>query len=146
MKCSAKIIGCMTAVLFGATLAEGAFQQDERSLPRRLREEKVATQGEEREGQENALTPEQIARRQEASARIRARLNKWVVSPVKRLRPKRRPGPPSEEAAAQRRKSLQNRFSGLAPQRYPEGRSTDSATGTTTTNVEPAVYTTEETK
>ena len=143
MNRSWKIVGCMTALLFGATLAEGAFQQDERSIPRRLRREKVTTEQKERDVKESTLTSEQLARKREMSERVKMRFNKWVLNPVKRLHPRRRPGPPNKETAAARQERMKGHVSALVPHRYPAGRSTDSATGATT-NATPATYRTTE--
>lgn len=132
--------------VLGASLAEASSIQ-ERTTPKRIRRALQERQFQEREKKERVLTLEQIERRKEAAARRRERFQKWVVSPIKKLRPHRHPGPPSEAAAARRREAMKGRFDGLVPHRYPAGQSTDPATGTESqTNIQPAVYTTEETK
>ena len=144
MRRSLKIAGCITtAILFGTTLSEAGWE--ERSMPKRLREEMVAKEHKEKERKEQVMTPEEKLKREEASANRRATFNKWVVRPIKGLKPHRRPGPPSKEAVSERREKMK-RFSGIVPRRYPEGQSTDPATGSgPETNVQSAVYT-EETK
>lgn len=146
MKRSVGITGCVMAILFGATLAQADWASD-RSTPRRHRQELADKAHKERERKEHVMTPEEKLRRQEASARRRATFNNWVVNPIKRLKPRRRPGPPSQEAVTERKERMQGKFSGILPRRYPSGQSTDPATGgESQTNVQPAIYTTEETK
>jgi len=140
----------MTAVLFGVGLAEAALETDW-GMPKRAREEMAAKQRHERERKETVLTPEEKMRRQEASEHRRATFRKYVIAPVKKLRPHRRPAEGKEaeikQATTERQEKINHRFGWLVPHRYPSGQPTDTGTNTTpSTHVEPATYSTEEVK
>ena len=150
MKRSLRIIGALTAVLFGMTLAEAALETDW-GMPRRAREEMASKKHQERAQKEKVLTPEEKMKRQEASERRRATFRKYVISPVKRLRPHRRPAEGKEaemkQATTERQENINRKFGWLVPHRYPAGQSTDPGTNATpSTNVQPATYSTGETK
>ena len=132
-------------LFFGMTVAsEAAFQQDERSMPRRVRQELKERKLQERQRKGEVLTPEEKAQKEGRSARIRNRMNKYVINPIKNIRPHRRPGPPNEEAAARRREAMRQKFDGFIPRR--EGAAASTASGATQTpsrNVQPASYSSE---
>ena len=136
MKGLLRIVGCVTVILFGITFAEGATQ-NERGTPRRVREEMAQKSRHEKELKEKVMTPEEKMKREQASENRREKFRKWVIHPVKKLKPQRRPGPPSEEAAAARREKLRK----IGRWDAPKKESNDRPTGAPpTTNVQSASY------
>lgn len=148
MKVALKVAGCLTVFLFGATLAHAAWEEN-RDVPRRIREEMATQEHREKARKEMVLTPEQQTRRKEASERRRAAFRKYVIHPIKRLQPHRHPAKGREEeirqASEERKEKMDRRFGWLVPHRHPSGR-TDVAAGASSTNIQPATYPSSETK
>jgi len=135
-----KVIGGIALLLFSASLVHAV--DINRGAPKRVRNSMQEERQEQIAKKRMEMTPEQKRVWKERRARIKAKVDKWLVDPIKRLKPSRRPGPPSEEAAERRRERLDGKVEKLVPRRYPTGESTDTASGTTDINIEPANYST----
>ena len=117
MKGALRVAGCLTVVLFGATLAHADWAS-ERSTPRRVQEEMAAEQAR----KENEMTPQEKMRRKEIAENRRTKVRKYVLNPFKRLKPHRHPAKAREEESRQAKKAEQkqnsnNRFGWLIPHR-----------------------------
>ena len=144
MKRALKVTGCLMVVLFGATFAHAAWEEN-RDLPRRVRQEMASKEHRERASKEREMTSEEKMQRKEASERRRAAFRKYVIHPIKRLQPHRHPTKGREEEIRQtkeeRKENLNRRFGWLVPHRHPS-----SASGASSTHIQPASYSTGETK
>ena len=143
---SLRVVGCMIVLLFGVTLAEAAWY-NKQTMPKRLREEMKTKQEEARA--RRMLMPEERERREARATRVRNRIRKYIINPIKKLRPRRHPEKfqteTKEEARARRRERINRRFKNLIPQRYPKGYRSDTATGEEPfVNIEPARFSEEE--
>ena len=148
MKRAWTIAGCLTVMLFGTTFARAAWEEN-RDVPRRVRQEMAAREHQEKMQKESAMTPEEQTNRKEASERRRGVFRKYVIHPIKRLQPHRHPTKGREEeiqqSNAERKEKMNSRFGWLVPHKYPSGR-TDTATEGSSTNIQPAAYSSEEAK
>ena len=148
MKRTWTIAGCLTVILFGAPFARAAWEEN-RDVPRRVRQEMAAKEHQEKMQKESVMTPEEQTRRKEASERRRGAFRKYVIHPIRRLQPHRHPTQGKEEeirkSSAERKENMNRRFGWLVPHRHPSGR-TGAGGGGSSTDIQPATYSTEETK
>lgn len=125
MKGTLRILAFSMAVLFGAAPAAEAVNFNRHVTPKRIREERQTRQGALRARRRASMTPEEKAARKERKARIRSRLNRYLINPIKKLRPRRHPGKyrteTKEEAAARRRKALKEKWDWIIPDGRSEG-------------------------
>ena len=142
------ITGCLMVILFGATFARAAWEED-RDVPRRVRQEMAEKEHQERTQKEKVMTPEEQMRRKEASERRRGTFRKYVIHPIKHLQPHRHPAKGTEkeiqQSTAERRGTMSRKFNWLVPHRHPAGNA-ERTTSTSSANIQPATYSTEETK
>ncbi len=134
-----KLVGCAVFFLFSVTLAEAWAPNEKPVTTKRLREEMKTEEQRAREAKANEMTPEQKQKWNERKQRVKAEVDKWLVNPVKKLKPQRHPGSPDKQLAADRQEKMDNFVEKLVPRRYPKGYTTD-------TKAQPASYTTEGTK
>lgn len=150
MKKTFHVMGsCLMLMAFVASTAEADFR--DRTIPKRIREEMKTKEEKERVQKIAEMTPEQEAKRKERIERMRARVNKYLVNPIKKLRPRRHPElyqkETKEEAAARRKERMRERFGGLVPHRYQKDRTIDTVEDPgPPPEVKPATYSAEEIK